>query len=83
VLQSLLGSLAIFDIDPGDVPAGNLSLFITQWVITITGTHRQTPGSISKIAREPRRDCNTENVALREEIDSASMFEEIVGTSKR
>src|SRR6266852_4122248 len=28
MLQSLLGPLAIFDIGPGDVPAGNLSLFV-------------------------------------------------------
>src|SRR5579862_5344166 len=35
MLQSLLGSLAIFDIGPGDVPPGNLSVFVTQWVIAI------------------------------------------------
>ncbi len=33
-------------------------------------------------AREPKRNLQQENVALREEIDKASMFEEIVGTSR-
>ncbi len=36
---------------------------------------------ISTIAREPRSRLQQENVALREEIDKTSMFEEIVGGS--
>jgi transcriptional regulator with GAF, ATPase, and Fis domain len=34
-----------------------------------------------KTANELRKDCGRKNAALREEIDKASMFEEIVGTS--
>ena len=39
------------------------------------------PGRTSKIASRLRTALRRENVALREEIDKASMFEEIVGTS--
>ena len=39
------------------------------------------PGPISTIARLAEQRLQEENVALREEIDKASMFEEIVGTS--
>ena len=39
------------------------------------------PGPISTIASSSEQRLQDENVSLREEIDKASMFEEIVGTS--
>ena len=58
------------------------------WLVTThCATNRDTshvgmlPGRISKIAKQAEDSLRRENVALREEIDKASMFEEIVGTS--